>query len=140
MYIRLKPRNRWNILNFFSFLSRDNPTRYSNGGGHLQSILTVATSCGSSKNSLSSMQLLSSQHQATSKLSSPSTSADDRNQRSHNSEIPGNNFNGLQHASNGELEVLNEVENENEINIPGSCTILNWLMFRKTSIKIILLV
>ena len=85
----------------------------------MQSILTVATSCGSSKNSLTSVQLQSSQQHITSKLGSPSTSTDDRHRRSYDSEITSSINNGAFHASNGELGVLNEVENENEINIPG---------------------
>jgi hypothetical protein len=63
----------------------------------------------------------SSQQQINSKLASPSTSTDDKNARlsqdyDHNTN---SKHNGGSHASNGELEVLNEVENENDIKIPG---------------------
>ena len=105
-----------------NFLNRDAQKRYSNGGGTLQSILTVATSCGSSKNSLTSVQLQqSSQQQINSKFASPSTSTDDKNARLSHHYDPNTNSkpNGGNHASNGELEVLNEVENENDIRIPG---------------------
>ena len=117
------------MIRSYPIFFRDTPTRYSNGASTLQSILTVATSCGSSKNSLTSVQLSSSQQQQTnSKLaSSPSTSHDERYQRSYDLEMATSiNLAGM-NASNGELEVVNEAESENEITIPGIIQSAIWL-------------
>ena len=62
---------------YLIFNNRHNQKRHNNGGGALQSILTVATSCGSSKTSLNSTKLSSSQKQIDSHLDSPSNSTHD---------------------------------------------------------------
>ena len=101
------------------FQSRDTQKRYSNGGT-LQSILTEATSCGSSKNSLTSMQLQSSQNQQnTLKLVSPASSSDDKSPRSYDSENRGTLTNSATQPYDAELKAVKEEENDNGMNFPG---------------------
>ena len=89
----------------------------------MQSILTVATSCGSSKTSLNSTKLSSCQRQIDSHLDSPSISTHD-NDADTSHEYRGS------HADNNtainldryDLAVSKEKTNDTDINIPGSKT------------------
>ena len=96
----------------------------------MQSILTVATSCGSSKTSLNSTKLSSSQKQIDSHLESPSSSTHDNDadvlheyRVSHADNNIGTNIDRY------DLAVSKEKTNETDINIPGSKTKIIWFSY-----------
>ena len=89
----------------------------------MQSILTVATSCGSSKTSLNSTKLSSSQKQINSHLESPSISTHDNDaDTSHEYRVSHADNNTAIDLDRCDLAVSKEKANETDINIPGSKT------------------
>ena len=89
----------------------------------MQSILTVATSCGSSKTSLNSTKLSSSQKQIDSHLESPSTSTPDNDADIlHEYRVSHADNNTAINLDRYDLAVSKEKTNDTDINIPGSKT------------------
>ena len=89
----------------------------------MQSILTVATSCGSSKTSLNSTKLSSSQRQIDPHLDSPSISTHDNDaDTSHEYRVSHADNNTAIDLDRCDLAVSKEKANETDINIPGSKT------------------
>ena len=89
----------------------------------MQSILTVATSCGSSKTSLNSTKLSSSQKQINSHLESPSISTHDNDaDTSHEYRVSHADNNTAIDLDRYDLAVSKEKTNDTDVNIPGSKT------------------
>ena len=89
----------------------------------MQSILTVATSCGSSKTSLNSTKLSSSQKQIDSHLDSASISTHDNGaDTAHEYRVSHDDNNTAINLDRYDLAVSNEKANDTDINIPGSKT------------------
>ena len=89
----------------------------------MQSILTVATSCGSSKTSLNSTKLSSSQKQIDSHLDSPSISTHDNDaDASHEYRVSHADNNTAINLDRYDLAVSKEKANDTDINIPGNKT------------------
>ena len=89
----------------------------------MQSILTVATSCGSSKTSLNSTKLSSSQKQIDSHLESPSTSTHDNDADIlHEYRVSHADNNTAINLDRYDLAVSKEKTNDTDVNIPGSKT------------------
>ena len=89
----------------------------------MQSILTVATSCGSSKTSLNSTKLSSSQKRIDSHLDSPSISTHDNDADIlHEYRVSHADNNTAINLDRYDLAVSKEKANDTDINIPGSKT------------------
>ena len=89
----------------------------------MQSILTVATSCGSSKTSLNSTKLSSSQKKIDSQLDSPSISTHDNDADIlHEYRVSHADNNTTINLDRYDLAVSKEKANDTDINIPGSKT------------------
>ena len=99
----------------------------------MQSILTVATSCGSSKTSLNSTKLSSSQKQIDSHLDSPSISTHDNDADIlHEYRVSHADNNTANNIDRYDLAVSKQKANDTDINIPGSKT-KNYLVHRNLS-------
>ena len=89
----------------------------------MQSILTVATSCGSSKTSLNSTKLSSSQKQVDLHLDSPSISTHENDADIlHQYRVSHADNNRAINLDRYDLAVSKENANDTDINIPGSKT------------------